>query len=188
MLFKRTSSKSLTRKKESKIFWRKEKKRRTKEEKVLHLIDFQVIQKSSRITTSLISLRIKSLRITLAPQMMIWRRRWRTDDLRNLVRASRRWSKLTKIMVNKVLQVFHKKKKKNQLTQKTKSTSDRTEISLTGIEFQSKTMKWMLLSSFLQVLIVADHPTTETASNLMFHLRITSLNEIIIITPRVIIF
>jgi len=37
MLFKRTSSKSLTRKKESKTYSRKEKKRRIKEEKAMEL-------------------------------------------------------------------------------------------------------------------------------------------------------
>ena len=79
-------------------------------------------------------------------------------------------------MVKRVNQVFPKKK--NQRIQKTKLTSDRMEISSTDTEFQSKTMKLTLLLSFLQVPIVADHPTMETALNLLiFHPRITSLNK-----------
>jgi len=75
MLYKRTSSKSLTRKKESKTYSRKEKKRRIKEEKAMELPRTLVKPKKLKKSALLISLRVRSLKIISAPQMMMLKKR-----------------------------------------------------------------------------------------------------------------
>ena len=70
-------------------------------------------------------------------------------------------------------------KKRSQMRLPTieKSTLDRMEISLTDTEFRLKTTKLMLLSSFLQILTVADHPTTVMSLNLTFQLKKNRNND-----------
>lgn len=92
MLFQRMNSKSLTRKREFRLYSSKEKMRKFKEANQME-IKLELRTKKERTTSLLISLKTRLSKITLVLQMTMSKRRRRIYDLRDLVAASSRWSK-----------------------------------------------------------------------------------------------
>ena len=107
----RMNLKLLTKKREFKLCLKKEKKRRIKEVKQLEQLRLKMGHKNHRKDTSSISLRARSLRTILVLRMMTSKRRWRINDLRNLVTVSNRCSMLKLTLKKQVTQVLTTLKK-----------------------------------------------------------------------------
>ena len=107
----RMNLKSLTKKKEFKLYLKKEKKRRIKEVKLLEPLRLKLGHKNHKKDTLLTSSRVRSLRTILVLLMMTSKRRWRINDLRNLVTVLNRCSMLKPTLRKQVTQVLTTLKK-----------------------------------------------------------------------------